>query len=288
MRQEDGLRARLARVGRTPGRLALGVALALGTAVTAEAATFDITLTNMTGLSPTQQSVFTQAVNFWKSVITGYNSATTSPLVTGVSIDASGANIDGVGGTLGQAGPLTGYNPSLTPGYIMSKTGLMQFDTADLGNMESNGSLLAVIEHEMGHVLGFGTLWTYNGLYTNGTGQYTGGNALAAYKAEFNQPSATFVPVELGGGAGTANGHWNEVDGGSAPTGIVDGFGHDMQKELMTGWLNTPTFISNTTVQQFKDLGYNVAAVPLPAAVWLFASAVMGLGGFGARQRKGA
>ena len=40
-------------------------------------------------------------------------------------------------------------------------------------------------------------------------GQYTGAAALDAFKLEFNQLEATFVPVELDGGAGTANGHWN-------------------------------------------------------------------------------
>ena len=30
----------------------------------------------------------------------------------------------------------------------------------------------------------------------------------------------------------------------------------------MTGWLNSPTFISNLTIQSFQDLGYNVVAIP--------------------------
>ena len=34
----------------------------------------------------------------------------------------------------------------------------MEFDTADLAQMQSEGTLLAVIEHEIGHVLGIGTL----------------------------------------------------------------------------------------------------------------------------------
>ena len=36
----------------------------------------------------------------------------------------------------------------------------MSFDTADLARMEADGSLTDVILHEMGHVLGFGTLWS--------------------------------------------------------------------------------------------------------------------------------
>ena len=38
--------------------------------------------------------------------------------------------------------------------------GLMKFDTADLDVLESGGLLQAVILHEMGHVLGFGTIWS--------------------------------------------------------------------------------------------------------------------------------
>lgn len=52
-----------------------------------------------------------------------------------------------------------------------------------------------------------------------------------------------------------------------------------MQNELMTGWLNSPAFISNTTLMSFQDIGYEVSAVPLPAAAWLFGSGLMVLAG---------
>ena len=35
-----------------------------------------------------------------------------------------------------------------------------------------------------------------------------------------------------------------------------------MQYELMTGWLNTPSFISSLTTEQFMDLGYTVIPEP--------------------------
>ncbi len=232
-------------------------------------ASFDITINFTGGLTPSQQAIFTTAKSFWKTCILDYKPGVVLP---GMTIDASGSAIDGVGGILGSAGPTSAYTPS---GFYYTAAGTMNFDTADLGNMETNGTLLSVIEHEMGHVIGLGTLWTYNGLYTTGTGQYTGANALAAYKTEFNQPSATYVPVELGGGAGTANSHWNEVDGGSANTGIKDSLNRDMKNELMTGWLNSPTFLSNTTIQQFADLGYSV--IPEPSAMLMF-TLVIGAG----------
>ncbi|MEY9156350.1 putative Zn-dependent protease [Bradyrhizobium japonicum] len=37
-------------------------------------------------------------------------------------------------------------------------TGDMQFDTADLSAMEADGTLNDVIMHEMGHVIGIGTI----------------------------------------------------------------------------------------------------------------------------------
>jgi hypothetical protein len=154
--------------------------------------------------------------------------------------------------------------------------------------MINNGTFLSVIKHEMAHVLGFGTLWETDGLYVHGSGHYTGSFGLAAYRAEFGQPSASYVPVELGGGAGTADGHWNEVDNGGGNAGITDAKGRDMRYELMTGWLNTPAsslFLSNTSIQSFRDLGYTVAAVPLPGAVWLFGSALVSFMGFSAKKR---
>ncbi len=161
----------------------------------------------------------------------------------------------------------------------------MQFDSADLAALETDGGLLPVILHEMAHVMGFGTVWTYNNVYANNTGHYIGVNALATYKAEFNQPGATFVPVELGGGPGTKNSHWNELDGGACCTGIVSAQG-DMTYELMTGWLNLPDyFISDTTVESFVDIGYSTAVVPEPTTLLLLSIGVCGLIGQAWRRR---
>ena len=128
-------------------------------------------------------------------------------------------------------------------------------------------SFYGVVLHEMAHVLGLGTLWTVNNnvndtsynLYTNGSGQYTGPNALAEWQREFLRPTDTFVPVELGGGAGTANGHWNEMDLGAGNTGIVSSLtGMDFSQELMTGWASNTFFVSRTTLGALDDLGYTV------------------------------
>jgi hypothetical protein len=227
----------------------------IGLAVTQTASAISINLVIGGGLTASQQAVFTGATATWNSLLTGYQPGIS---LTGPTINASGVAIDGAGGILGQAGPTFGTTQG---GYFLATTGIMQFDSADLANLELSGTLGAVILHEMAHVLGFGTLWTYNGVYSNGSGQYTGANALAAWNNEFIHAPAAFVPVELGGGAGTANGHWNEVDGGGGLTGIVDSLGRDMRNELMTGWLNSNSFISNTTLQSFVDIGFTVASV---------------------------
>jgi hypothetical protein len=109
---------------------------------------------------------------------------------------------------------------------------------------------------------------------------YTGPAGLAAYNDEFNQ-SGTFVPVELGGGGGTANAHWDEVNGGSGNTGrasdLVPPPFNDMRYELMTGWLNPPAlFMSSLTVRSMIDLGYVV--IPEPSSLLLGGFAVVLLG----------
>jgi len=221
---------------------------------------FDIVLNFTGGLTPSQQAAFTQAEATWEGIITGYQGSIS---IAQVNIDASGTPIDGVGGTLGSAGPTMG---DVQGGFLLATDGIMNFDTADLANLQSNGTLQSVVEHEMAHVLGFGTLWDGPAIgfpgtqqvSVDGTGQYTGANALAEWQTEFSQSGATFVPVEQCCGSGTADGHWDEVNFGAGPTGITDAFGRDFARELMTGFLNSPTFISDTSIQSLSDIGFTV------------------------------
>lgn len=232
-------------------------------------APFTITLdysTSPTAPNATELAAFSSAKATWESIITGYKE--NFPGIT-LNIKVKLAPNDGPGGILGSAGPSSGF---ATASYFYANTGQMSFDTADTAALAGSGNLNAVILHEMAHVIGVGTLWSASAattppvigkqeLYVNGSGQYTGAFGLAAYNSEFGQVGAS-VPVELDGGAGTANAHWNENPGGAGLTNIVNGAGKDMTNELMTGWLNSPTFISTLTIQSFQDLGYNVAAIP--------------------------
>lgn len=241
---------------------------------------FGITVNFGADMNDTYKSAFNDAAAFWTSQITGYR--VDSSYLQGITISANVATNDGAGGVLGSAGPTyVIYGSAQLEGdtavsqVCYATDGTMTFDSADVDNLISTGLWEQVIRHEMAHVIGFGTLWgidlfgdgtIYNDFYVDGSGQYTGAAGLAAYKAEFD-PSATYVPVELEGGSGTANGHWNEVYGGSALTGITDSEGNDMAYELMTGWLNSPTFVSRTTLAQFYDLGYTVIPEPSPVVM---------------------
>jgi len=216
---------------------------------------FFISVSFGVGLTPSQQAIFTTAADTWDAVIAGYQQGIS---INGPLISASAIYIDGPGGILGQAGPTLFTHQG---GYWLATQGVMQFDADDVVNLENNGSLLEVILHEMGHVLGIGTLWdpVFNDVYEDGTGQYTGAAGLAAYQSEFDQPGATFVPVELGGGAGTVDAHWDEKNGGGSNTGIASNIsGQDMRFELMTGWINRPTFMSSLSVQSLVDIGFEV------------------------------
>ena len=224
-------------------------------------AAFDISVTFSTAVSDSQRAAFTAAEQTWESLLSGYLTPTANAVVTTLAISAAIQPIDGVGAILGAAGPSSFFNDGV---YELATAGEMEFDSADVANLETNGRFNAVILHEMAHVMGFGTLWTDNGVYANGTGQYTGLSALATYRTEYNQPLATFVPVELGGGAGTRNAHWAEVNPNTA--NIFDGQGRSLTQELMTGFLGANSYISCMTVEQFRDIGYLPALVVVPEA----------------------
>ncbi len=224
---------------------------------------FNITLQNIgPAISPTRQAAFDNAKARWQQVITGDLADLVVPggFNTGVNCGSQALtgtiddvlimfqldSIDGPGQILGAAGPCF----TRTTGGL-TVIGIMRFDTADVAGLENNGSLNDVILHEMGHVLGYGTLWSNFGLLAGActtTPTYTGANALAAYTGSNGGGAATSVPVENFPGSGCPNGtrdsHWEE-----------DVF----RSEVMTGFISgTIRPLSLTSVRQFQDLGYTV------------------------------
>ena len=224
---------------------------------------FDIGLRFVSMPTPSQLQTFSNAATRWETVITGDLAAQPLNFTAGSCNSPSAINetvddviivvrlepIDGVGQVLGSAGPCAvRAGPSFIPA-----AGSMRFDTADLANLESGGNFGNVILHEMGHVLGIGTIWSNKGFLqlispTTGTGLDTHFNGPLAVAA-FNGLSVTpytlgnKVPVENSqGGAGTRNSHWRESV---------------LQNELMTGFLNAGSNpLSALTIASMQDLGY--------------------------------
>ena len=195
-------------------------------------------------LTPTQQAVFEEAANRWEEIIIGDVPDVVVQglgLVDDIVIDASAPFIDGSGSILGQAGPTVIRSFSFLPAR-----GIMEFDSADLADLEAEGLLDDVILHEMGHVLGIGTIWEELDLLTNINGtnpRYVGAGATAEYQNIFgvNQSS---IPVEAEFGPGTALSHWDEEVFGA---------------ELMTGFINLgENPLSRITAASLGDLGYEV------------------------------
>ncbi|MEY4608718.1 MAG: hypothetical protein RL625_935 [Gemmatimonadota bacterium] len=161
--------------------------------------------------------------------------------------------IDGVGKTLGSAGPcLTRVTGGLTV------LGIMRFDSADLTDLANKGRLNAVVLHEMLHVVGVGTLWRRKGILADSglaTVRVTGPLAASACVNDHGGASVCpggAVPAEnclnldaaLTCGVGTIDSHWKESV---------------FQGELMTGYLQTNNPLSKMTLQSLADLGYIVS-----------------------------
>jgi NAD/NADP transhydrogenase alpha subunit len=200
----------------------------------------------------TYKNYFIEAAQRWSQIIVG--ELPNVGAIDDLKISATIAADDGPGGRLGFARPLlTRTNADGGLPY----TGEMSFDSADMASMVADNSLAGVILHEMGHVLGLGTLWSQKGLldlnsaFSSGGvtyySKYIGSNALEEYKKlPGGNASATFIQLEnntVTYGGGSLGSHWKE-----------DVF----NSEIMTPSANGSLPISRMTVGSLKDLGYEV------------------------------
>jgi hypothetical protein len=243
-------------------------------ATTTPAAGLDIVVRFLGTATASQQLAFAEAETRWESIITNDLSdafvdvpanqacgdVTTPALnedIDDLLILADVEPIDGPGSVLAQAGPCLirdeNGNEAIDVGDFPG-VGLMQFDEDDLELVEQNGVLDATVLHEMGHVLGFGTLWQAMDLLADPSQPPNNGNdphfpnagAVAAFNAAggTGYNASAKVPVENTGGDGTADLHWRES--------VFD-------NELMTGFVNLGAEpLSAITIAAMAAEGYSV------------------------------
>jgi hypothetical protein len=275
-------------LGTTPGSATL-TATVTGSGITGnpvtftatgQAAAYTITLRYLGAIpTGTRKAAVDSAVAHWQRII--YGALPPVPLqsaadacfkgqpainetVNNILIYFSIDSIDGPGKILAEAGPCY----ARSDGTWLPVMGLIRVDSADIATYDANGQLPSIILHEMGHVLGFGTIWTYQNLLAGAVAQggtdphFVGSQANAAFDriGGTNYTGGAKVPVENVGGPGSIDGHWRESVFGN---------------ELMTSILNAGTNpLSVLSVASMGDDGYTVnyaAADPYMHTFSLFA-----------------
>ena len=228
---------------------------------------FHIELVFATAMTPTQRGAFERAAERWMTILAptelpdfvanrtltcGDDPAFSRYVETidDLMIVAAVREIDGPAGTLAAANWCWARPQGLFPFY-----GRMVFDSADLERMEAAGDIEEVVLHEIGHVLGIGTLWEEHDLLANPSlpdnhgadTHFQGRLAVAA----FDDAGGTAytdgkkVPVENRLPSGSGDSHWRESV---------------LHRELMTpshsSGVSNP--LSAITIQSLADLGYAV------------------------------
>lgn len=210
---------------------------------------FKIEVRFLGGLTGRQKTAFKRAANRWTRVIVGDlpSVEVDGEVIDDVLILAEGTEIDGPGEILGQAGPSFLRPRSAGASAFLPAKGEMSFDIDDLAEMEREGTLADVITHEMGHVLGIGTIWSRKRLLKGARGRnptFIGRASMREYQQLRGTNQLKPVPVEATGGAGTRDSHWRETI---------------FARELMSGFVETPgNPLSRLTVASLEDMGYRV------------------------------
>jgi len=224
---------------------------------------FDITL-ELLGDAPNYQEEFHAAASKWESIIRqskdngvfgplpplDYGCGPLPEFIDDILICGDFLPIDGPLGILGFAGPSSFYDDE--NGVVKTLAGIMVFDTEDIDFLESLNILSPVLEHEMGHVLGLGSLWDVNGLtdrsnynFFEGCPYLSDSNASREWGRLSGCRGQSVWVEDSTRRPGTDCGHWDEMC---------------MPTELMTGFLNLEetNLLSTITVGSFEDLGYEV------------------------------
>jgi hypothetical protein len=247
---------------------------------TAQTGAYNVDVRFVTAVTPAQRAAFDSAEAKWERLIygdvedgaadfpagtCGAGTPVINETIDDVIIFVQIETIDGPGGTLGSAGPCLVRDPGNLPG-----AGLMRFDSADVAMLIAGSQFDEVILHEMGHVLGYGTIWPETGLLVGPVSSggsdphFIGDEAIAAfdqgggaaYSAGAKVPVENCVGFPPGVcGPGNQDGHWRELV---------------FENELMTGFINAGTTpLSRITTASMGDLGYlvnNAASDPYTVA----------------------
>lgn len=221
---------------------------------------FNITLKYVVPVTPAQQAVFEAAAARWEKIIVADvpsvsgtipsafagNAPASTDVVDDIVIEVNLTYIDGPGvngrNVLGSAGPRY-----LRTADRLPVSGAMRFDTYDLALLDQRGWFDEVIVHEMGHVLGIGTLWNYFRALRQGPVvdyAYVGKFGNIHWNAEGGEG---LLPIANVGAAGSIGSHWRESV---------------MRNELMTPSINIgENPLSRISAAGMRDLGYGVGIV---------------------------
>jgi Leishmanolysin len=223
---------------------------------------FNIDLGFIGTLTASQRKAFEDAATRWESIVTKSTGSAQSVSISeqdcdfvayegpinSLRIELRITEIDGPGKILGQAGPCLFWKENGLPSY-----GVMEFDSADVAELEAKGGFSLVVLHEMGHVLGFGSIWEKPDKAVLDEPCRSNEGAAPGFKgpgavAQFGVLGGNGnPPIENNYGQGTRCSHWDE--------GFFD-------NELMTGFLGSssgnPVSFSALTIASMADLGYQV------------------------------
>ncbi|MCH7935184.1 MAG: Ig-like domain-containing protein [Gemmatimonadetes bacterium] len=229
---------------------------------------FDIELVFIDAVTASQRAAFESAAERWASIITtdiadidfsvqpilADDCAEGQPLVNDIVDDVriyvKIERIDGPGGTVASAGPCVTRGLSMLP--IL---GSIRFDSEDLPNLEDTGVLVNIVIHEMGHVLGIGTIWPQFRLLVNPSlpsnanadTHFAGPLAIAAFDdaGGTTYTGGAKVPVENTAVEGSADGHWRESV-----------LGEEIMTPFFVSGRREP--LSAISVESLADLGYRI------------------------------